>query len=360
MKKFRIVAFVACLLASGLVFASELTIDFWYGKDQRFGQVGHPQRWVNLLGNASPASSIASATWTLNNSNPRKFTIGDSHARLAQAGDFNIEIDRSELKPGLNTVRVRVDGKDGESEEETVRVVYTGNGRRWPLPYAIDWQSANRIEDVAQVVDGEWAITDEGIRTIGTGYDRILAFGDDSWRDYEVSTTVTFHAFTPGMTGANKTKVSHAAIGLRWPGHDTDKRQPHIKWFPLGATGEFTLSEDLKQCHWRIYDRPVKKRSFVGNLLDAVFGEDEPLFIESTKRREIELDRAYGIKHRVTTLADGRTRYSVKLWPANQPEPEGWDLVRTESDDLSSGSALLVAHHTDVTFGDVMVTPIGI
>jgi hypothetical protein len=64
------------------------------------------------------------------------------------------------------------------------------------------------------------------------------------------------------------------------------------------------------------------------------------------------------MKHRVETLADGVSRYRVKLWPVDNTEPERWDLERLEANDLPAGSALLIAHHADVTFGDVSVIPL--
>ena len=71
------------------------------------------------------------------------------------------------------------------------------------------------------------------------------------------------------------------------------------------------------------------------------------------------LERKYGMKHKVETIGSGRTRYSVKLWPYDQPEPEQWDFEGIEEDEnLTSGSALLIAHNTSVTFGDVVVEPI--
>ena len=36
-----------------------LSIDIWYGEHQRFGHLGTPQRWINVLGNISPVDSIS-------------------------------------------------------------------------------------------------------------------------------------------------------------------------------------------------------------------------------------------------------------------------------------------------------------
>jgi hypothetical protein len=351
-------AFFSLILLYSYTVAAEVQIDFWYGKEQHFGQLGHPQRWVNVLGNASPSTKIASAVWSLNNSPQRRLSIGSDPWRLAKPGDFNVEIDRTELKAGVNTITVKVTDNDGNSTEATLRLTYINDGRKWPLPYRINWQEVDRLEDVAQVIDGKWILTKNGVRTAERYYDRAVAIGDDSWSNYEVSTTVTFHGFTPRLTPPNMTDVTHAAIATRWPGHDVDEHQPHQKWYPLGATAEFILSDELDQCRWRIFDRVVGKKSFMKRLLDYVFNNNEQYRVESKRHRVIELNKTYGMKHRVMTLDNGRTQYAVKLWPADESEPDAWDLVRLESNDLPSGSALLIAHHADVTFGNVSVEPI--
>ena len=66
------------------------------------------------------------------------------------------------------------------------------------------------------------------------------------------------------------------------------------------------------------------------------------------------------MKHRVETLEDGRSHNRAKLWLASEPEPGDWDIERFESGDLPGGSALLIAHHTDVTFGNVSVVPVSV
>src|SRR5260370_14574808 len=46
--------------------ANQPIFNVWYGDNQSFGQNGIPQQWVNILGNASAPSGIASASYTLN------------------------------------------------------------------------------------------------------------------------------------------------------------------------------------------------------------------------------------------------------------------------------------------------------
>lgn len=317
-------------------------IDVWYGDTQSFGHLGgHPQRWVNILGSVSPADKVRSLAYSLNGGPMRLLKFVQDKQRLAQPGDFNVEILRQGLKPGSNAVRIQAKSKHGMVTEKLVTLEYGEESGRWPLPYEIDWSKVSQISQAVQIVDGKWSLTAKGVRSIAQHYDRILAFGDESWSNYEVSTTVTFHNFTPPKMGLNGTNVIHVAIATRWPGHDPDGKQPTLKWHPLGATAEFSSGHDLQAWHWRIFDGK------------------KGLGVQSERGRAIELEKTYHMKHRVETLPDGRSHYLVKLWPVETPEPDSWDLERFESDDLQSGSALLIAHFTDVTFGNVRVEPAG-
>ena len=318
-----------------------IEIEFWYGDEQRFGLLGHPQRWVNILGHVSPGVEINALSYSLNGAESKPLSFREDFKRLARTGDFNVEIDRCLLKSGENKIVLRATTRTGQTAERGMTVFYVDDGRRWPLPYRIDWSQTPRIEEVAQVVDGKWKLTQRGVRSVEPYYDRVLAIGDSSWRDYEVSTTVTFHRFTPPHTSPNTTGVTHAAIATRWPGHDADGQQPSVKWYPLGATAEFRLTWNLDECRWRIFDG---KR---------------PFHVESQRRRAIELEKTYRMKHRVETIDDVRSRYRVKLWPVGETEPDAWDLERHESGDLENGSALLLTHHADATFGNITVLPCG-
>jgi hypothetical protein len=55
----------------------------------------------------------------------------------------------------------------------------------------------------------------------------------------------------------------------------------------------------------------------------------------------------------------GVTRYSYKVWDAFGPEPHQWTWQQTQTSRyaLRRGGAALLAHHVDVTFGDVEIRP---
>lgn len=338
------IRFVTALLVSFWAFptvasAGPPKIDLWYGDDLSFGHLGgHPQRWVNVLGSVQPAQDVDRLSYCLNDGDWQPLSFHEDKKRIARDGDFNVEIARELLRPGRNRVTIQATGRDGVSVDRSVEISYDRDAGPWPLPYTIDWSSVSRIDEAAQVVDGKWELTSDGIRSVERYYDRVIAFGDASWKDYEVTTSVMVHAVTGPNKEPNNTGVTHAAIALRWPGHDADGKQPTVKWHPLGATAEFRLGSDLQQCRWRVFD-----------------GQRE-YHRESMRRRTLQFEERYAMKHRVETLDDGRSRYRTKLWPADEPEPNEWDFVREEpTDDVPNGSALLLAHHSDVTFGNVQV-----
>lgn len=316
-------------------------IDVWYGLDQRFGHIGNPQRWVNILGNVSDANGVASLTYSLNGEPELDLSIGPDDHRLVGMGDFNVEIDRSALVSGTNEVVITAIDDLDNTTVETVNVDYV-SGEVWPKPYFIDWSSVGGIEnvqDVAQIVDGLWTIEGDHIRPVGASaysYDRLVAVGDTSWLDYEVSVPITIHQFF----GVDDGKDPGVGILVRWNGHGDDSEQPHYA-HPFGGLGWFRYPY-----------------STAGRL--AIRGNENYLIDEDDSGRQLELEVPYIFKIRVETRADGRSYYSFKVWEAGHDEPATWDLSGYGENAYAyegHGSLLLVAHRTDASFGDVTVTP---
>lgn len=321
---------------------AENYIQLWYGKKQQFGHLGNPQKQINILGNIRYDAALddLKVYYTLNNKpEQQSLTLGSDLHRLAQKGDFNIEIFRNNLRNGLNYIHLFVEKGDQILQEQEIIINYQ-SVNKWPLPYSINWDKIKEIQDAVEVVDGHWEVIESGVRTKHKYYDRILAIGDTTWENYEVTTSVIFHDYTPPVKGPPTYNVSHVAIATRWPGHDADSLQPNRKWHPLGATAEFRITDNYDSCRWRIFD-----------------GENFYAEQEVDDYRQITAGHKYFMKHRVENISDTSTLYSVKFWSADTAEPEVWDFQATENYQ-EKGSACLIAHHTDVTFGDVSVTPI--
>ncbi len=314
-------------------------IELWYGDVQSFGNIGHPQRWVNILGTIHTKDTPVHVSYTLNQGLPTTFSLGRNMTRLARAGDFNLELDRNLLLAGKNRVAISVITNQGKTYFKRMTVKYLP-GTVWPLPYRVQWQKEKFLTDAVQVVDGKWRLTSEGIYTENAYYDRIVALGDSTWKDYEVMVDVKFHGFTSPVPEPPVYGVSHAAIALRWPGHDPDQHQPHVKWYPLGATCEFRLFDNTDSCCFRIIN-------------------DHDLYQEKARvLHSIIMNRWYRMKARVQSRGD-TTLYAAKLWVLHGPEPSDWDIVSREGKtDLQKGSALLIAHHTKVTFGNISARPV--
>jgi uncharacterized repeat protein (TIGR02543 family) len=313
---------------------SDTNIDVWYGYEQDFGQLGNPQQWVNILGNVSDPDDVTSLSYTLNGGSQRALSIGPDNRRLALPGDFNIDIDRADLLDGANQVVITaVDGL-GNQTSTTVTVNYT-SGNTWPLPYSIDWSTTTDIQQVAQVVDGEWSIQPAGLRIDVPHYDRIVAIGDVSWTDYEVLVPITIHYVDYDGVGP----VSGApgvGVLMRWQGHTDDPIsgwQPKSGWLPHGNIGWFRFysPEDVR-LQWQL---PRISQSFFPDL-----------------------ETTYMFRLRVESTPGTGGLYSLKVWEAGQTEPADWNLsIQDDATDLPSGSFLLLAHHVDATYGDVTVTP---
>ncbi len=311
------------------VFSQGPVINVWYGESQRFGHMGSTQRWVNVLGNVSDPQGISSLVYSLNGGPPVSLSVGPDARRLVSSGDFNIDLATANLIDGSNQIiMTATDGAfPANITVDTVTVDYT-SGTAWTMPDTVEWGGVSAIEDVAQVVDGLWAIQPDGtLRTTIPGYDRLVAIGDTLWTDYEVTVPVKFHTMPSGFG---------AGVLFRWKGHTDDPvpgRQPKSGWNPLGC----------------ILWARSNKLELYGNNSDIIGSVSKPFTTGVT----------YVLKARVETIQGIGGRYSLKAWVEGQPEPAGWDVTGQETlSDPQSGSMMLISHLADVRFGRVLVTPL--
>ncbi len=194
-------------------------VDVWYGDTQSFGSPGEAQTWVNILGNVS--DDVASLAYSLNGGPVSSLSIGADTRRLHNDGDFNVELAYTQLDgtSADDVVTLIANLSDGSTLTRDITIQYE-DGLNWDGNYSIDWSNVNDIQQVAQIVDGRWALEDGGVRIVQPGYDRVLAIGDESWDNYEVRLSVTTHDLTnidpSGRDGGG------FAIGMLWTGHTDD------------------------------------------------------------------------------------------------------------------------------------------
>jgi uncharacterized repeat protein (TIGR02543 family) len=315
--------------------ASLPVIDIWYGSTQEFGQIGTPQQWVNILGNVSDPDGVDSLVYSLNGGPELALSIGPDTRRLASEGDFNADLLYTDLVSGTNQVVITATDTFSRQSVETVMVEYI-SGSVWPAPYSIDWSTVTNVQDVARVVDGKWAVEGDSVHPVEIGYDRLVAIGDLSWTDYEVTVPITIHDvdFSTGPVSGGP----GLGVLMRWTGH-TDSPvsgwQPKSGWLPYGAIGWWRWTA-LTSATLQFHETEVSQ-SFVPAL-----------------------GVRYIFRIGVQSTPGQGGLYRLKVWEDGQSEPSAWNLTyQAGSSNLSHGSFMLLAHHVDASFGDVTVVPVG-
>jgi transcriptional regulator CtsR len=309
-------------------------LTLWYRDTIAFGQKGNPQKWVNVLGNVSDNGTVDNFYYQLNGGSPVNINIGPDDRRLVSTGDFNIDIDANELTNGSNTLSLYAEDDEGNINSKNIAISYT-KGNVWDLNSTIDWQNTDAILQQAQVVDGKWQLTNEGVRPVEIGYDRLIAIGDTTWTDYEVIVPIEIHALDTeiGINGGNEYGIG---LLMRWLGH-TDEPvagwSPKSGWEPYGEIG------------WFNWDKNTQANSRI-SFLNAGISQSMPILF----------NQKYLFRFRVETLPNGSHEYRLKVWLESNTEPAEWDLIHTaNSTELDKGSFMLIAHHVDATFGNIQV-----
>jgi hypothetical protein len=309
------------------------SIDVWYGPYQVFGEAGIPQRFINVLGNVQDPDGIASLTYSLGGAPELPLSTGPDGRRLERSGDFNVEVDYSQVPSGVSAITIRASDTLGNVSTETLQVEHVDTVVA-ALPYSIDWGSVTEVSDVAQIVDGKWLLGSDGLRVLEPGYDRLVAIGDLQWTNYEATVEITLNA----PLDVNTTFPPFIGLAMRWTGHfDWGGRQPLIGWHPLGCLMGYTRGPSLS-----------KMRGWTS----------DGSFISGDGAPGPAVGVPYVYKMRGERLPSGDIEYSMKMWPSGQPEPATWAITHIEAQPPASGSLLVVVHEADVTLGDVSVVPV--
>ena len=112
---------------------NQTMIHVWYGAKQRFGHLGLPQRWINVLGRVDP-DRVVNLQYTLDDAAPQPLSIGPDGHRLASPGDFNVELAFDALTAGHHTLTLIATDSDGNSAQRNVTLLRS-TVSPWRGPY---------------------------------------------------------------------------------------------------------------------------------------------------------------------------------------------------------------------------------
>ncbi len=354
-------------------------ITVWGGLDHRVGNIGYAQADFNLMGNVFLWENLAGLFYSVNGGPEAPLNWGQGeddygdYRRLAHNGDFNVDLPVDQLQMGPNTIAVRA--VDIYGKEDLVVANVTRETGATTLPLFVDWENVADPQDAGQKVDGSWGIEGLGLRTLTTGYDRIFLMGEATWQDYEIVAPITIHEVLqpgPGVGGPGM------GFLMRFTGHivgghrDWPDVQPKWGYQPFGGLGWLRWVSGITnpptvQFYHGDYDVEENfggaKDGAEAAVPDAVsFGADQ-MVTDFGLADKIRIGETFMMKMRCETLpdapnGDGVTQYSYKVWLNTETEPVDWNfqVVQQSAYALRQGGVCLLAHHVDVSFGDVIVT----
>lgn len=330
---------VLFLSISGAVLSQtyEQGIILWHGNPQVFGNKGISQPFVNILGEVKSPEQLYTLSYHFKGKR-YPLPVGPSAFRLASPGSFNIEIDRTELLPGEHNLRIIAIYKDGTVIKQPFSFIL--KEKSIDLPLKIDWRTCENIQDEAHVVDGEWEITKSGLRVKNIGYDRAVALGDASWRDYEVQLEFIIHSITSDSLCFGWPSMGAALhVAVRWQGHeDWGDIYPRRGWTGFGALFTYQIQKNNSEKLIWTYDR----------LSDKSYKHTLPY--------QLAFNESYLLKAQVISDPNGKNVYRMKIWQKAGQEPPNWE-IQSEGfpDEPEKGSILLVAHQADISFGIISI-----
>ena len=319
-------------------------IDIWHNDRPRVAARGQTQPWANLLGRITcDDAPIYTAAYQCNDGPFTPLMLGPSAYRLREPGDFNIELPFDALHEGENVVQIWASNHAGEVTRRDVVLEHRAV-ERCPLPAHVAWGELDAIDAAAHVIDGHWRITPAGVRPVTLAYDRLIAIGDMTWGDYTASVTATIHGYETLPAVYNWPSYGPAlGVLMGWQGHrQWGDMVPPRGWHPFGSLAIYRWHKD----------GPMRKELWAGVRGEYIGRRD--------CAHDPELERPYVFKLQSRTQPGAPSHFAMKVYPADEPEPADWDIQgQAVPGSHTHGSLVLLAHHTDVTFGDVTVEPAG-
>ena len=316
-------------------------VEIWGASSQAQGK-GEGEVY-NILGHAH--SLTTRLTVTVDGGTPETYAIGRGSRRLAGAGDFVIDLDKSEVT-GATVIEVEASGAAIVTTTDTVTLspaspatlapgTYTWNGSEDPFGADGDLSP----------IDGRWRPlgAGNGFRAPAVmGYDRMLQLAGGVGQ-YTFTGTVTVNKFD--IAGLADNSISGSSMGIavinHWQGHNATQfamSNPREGFAP-GLGGMLWLQEINATATAANY-KALKDSGGTG--------------VASTATRFYDVGESF--KFKITVSDDGTNpTYQTKVWDAADIEPEPWTFEFTDGNTNLSGGLVLVAHHVDVTWSDLQL-----
>jgi len=327
--------------------AANASINIWHDSTPSFGQRGVPQRWVNVQGTVTDPQGILRVQYRLNGGPWTTMQLGPDVRRLTSPNSFNVDLAVADLRSGSNALTIRVTDNLAGITTETTTINWTP-GVVAPANQTITWAGRSSPSAVAQPVDGRWRIVGPWLNNVDDGYDRIVAIGDQTWTDYEVTVPVVLNSIHPDADD-HPSRGPGLGFALRWNGHNDTLMpgsQPQLGFLPDSVNPSpfgavlFWRDSTRRPPGFEIYDE--------WNTFRAA--DDSFTMTPGT---------TYMFKAQVQ--GPGPTTYRFRVWRQGQPEPTTWNVQYTtpgRATEPSSGSIALIAHEVDANFGQVTVRPL--
>ena len=253
---------------------------------------------------------------------------------------WTLELLPEALRPGSNNLVIESSAKARTTQTETIAFEYDDSPVS--LPLVVDWTGDLDVQD------GRWEVIEDSdgrrVRpTPGTEfYDRMIMVTGAFAGGRRVETEAVFYSFAPHET------FTGFGVLTMWGGHNDDPGHfPRRGWRyaiawhmqPYGKWSEFSIR----------HGGAPRTDAFLGTTMAAPPPGSRCKIIAECQPRRSAAGKHLGYRQR------------MKLWPANEPEPDAW--LQAVDDDRAPLPAreyavALVAHECQVEFSAVHVLPL--
>ncbi|NES02740.1 MAG: hypothetical protein F6K22_07700 [Okeania sp. SIO2F4] len=284
-------------------------------------------RWrhndINIQGKTDAKLPIVCSVYLLNGGSPVHFyvepepelgepkypwgTRTPSVLRLLNLpGHFNIEIpvDTPALQEGWNSIRIQIE--DGEGEVEVLDAEFHWNSHPLPLPLNLqNLSSYNNIQEIAQVVDGNFDINREKnaiCSRVPVGSDILLLLGSP-YGSQEATYDVRF--------ARNENSWCFLGLSDFFAGHI--EQSPDLGIKPgYSSAGLATLDNKGRPQIWIAWG-------------DSLYDKEDSWVIKTEKEFQLPMraEVTYSVRHQVI-MDEGVNCGRFRIWKKGNPEPNLW------------------------------------